>query len=63
METETYRFNRQTGEVYIYDEGQRAYLFCGCLNGRSPAQFVAEVEKEENIWWQSVKNIEFDLDE
>ena len=49
MEAETYRFNRQTGEVYIYDEGQRAYVFCGTLNGRTEAEFIRDRENRALI--------------
>ena len=47
MGVETYRVNTQTGEVYQYNETERAYFFCGTLNGRTEQQFINDIEKRE----------------
>ena len=44
-----YRFNHQTGEVYVYDHHERAYVFCGTLNGRSEAEFIRDRERHAHI--------------
>jgi len=47
METTTYRFDAQTGSVYEYSETEKAYFFCGTLNGRSEAEFIADIERRK----------------
>jgi len=49
MEAETYRVDHQTGEVYRYNETEKAYLFIGSLNGRTETQFISDIEERESL--------------
>ena len=42
-----YRFDHQTGEAYVYDARERAYIFCGTLNGRTEAEFIRYIDERE----------------
>ena len=44
-----YRFNHQTGEAYVYDAREKAYVFCGVLNGRTEAQFIRDRERHAQL--------------
>lgn len=42
-----YRLNDATGDVYEYDNNQKAYVFCGNLNNKSLAEFIIDKEESE----------------
>jgi hypothetical protein len=42
MKTEKYRF--ETGAVFEYSAGHKAYIFIGKLNGKTKKQFIKEYE-------------------